>query len=205
MRYSLREFIVLPPLPSLPTTGTPQSSRWAIVIAVALAMSQASGVLNLAKNPIIGPDYIEASSYVASHRLPGEPIVVAVPAAAYLKVESTADMLFLPGTVEGRRAQRYARILDSGQIVDYWLGVPAITSTAALCELLDESPNLWLIVDETRLHADWALAGPMADVIQARSSIVFSGRGGVSVRRPLPPSLSTTESLTLCGIEPSAT
>jgi hypothetical protein len=47
-------------------------------------------------------------------------------------------------------------------VVDYWLGIDAIASTADLCAALAAHPDAWLVVDDDRVGAPWAFSEPMA-------------------------------------------
>ena len=183
--------------------GQTQALFWASFLTIVILLFQLAGVLELAQDPISGPDYLAAASFVAARHQSGDPVIVAVPPPVYLVFESTADLVFLPSPIEAKRAQRYTRVLADGQFVDFWLGSPSIVSTEGLCELLNQSPNLWLVVDDTRLNADWAYLGPMADVIRGRTTEVFRGNGGVAVRRPVPDMQASADSLVACGRLPT--
>lgn len=152
--------------------------------AVVLLLAQLGGLVELVRNPTTGPDYFAAAAFVAVRHRAGEPVIVAIPPPAYLALGSAADLVFLPSPLEAERAQRYTRRLPSGVYVDYWLGVPSIVTAAALCRALAGSPRPWLLVDEMRLGDAGIYAGPMADLIRARTVVVFVGQGGVTVRRP---------------------
>jgi hypothetical protein len=114
----------------------------------------------------------------------GQPVLIALPPPGYLALDERDDLVFLASSLEAQRAQRYTRRTANGDYVDFWLGVPAIVSTEQLCSVINASPDLWLIVDESRLESDWAFAGLMADAIRASTHEVYSGVGGVTVRRP---------------------
>jgi hypothetical protein len=73
--------------------------------------------------------------------------------------------MFLAGPEGADRTVRYARSLPDGRKIDYWTGVPAITSTHALCQLLQNNSKAWLVVDDERLSGGWAYRGAMQDVI----------------------------------------
>jgi hypothetical protein len=94
----------------------------------------------------------------------------------------------LPSPIDRARAQRYTRILDDGRYVDYWTGSDSVVDVAGLCNMLLTTPDMWLVLDDARLKADWAYEGPMAEVIRGMTYIQFSGDAGAQVRRvkPLP-------------------
>jgi hypothetical protein len=96
-------------------------------------------------------------------------------------------MLFLPGPWETRRTERYTRQIGDGEFLDYWAGVPAIVTTDDLCQtLLNDGDDLWLIIDNQRLGADWAYAGDMATVIRGLTYEQYSAPRGAVVRRVAP-------------------
>jgi hypothetical protein len=148
-------------------------------------LEQVSGLVDVIHHPVLGADYQAAANFVAAQYVPGEPVLIALPPPGYLALGEPDDLVFLASSLEAQRAQRYTRRTVDGRYVDFWLGVPAIVSTEQLCSAIAASPDLWLIVDETRLDRDWAFAGPMADAIRTSTSEVYSGAGGVSVRRPI--------------------
>jgi hypothetical protein len=136
------------------------------------------------------------------HHAPGEPIISAIPPPVFIVSQNRKDLIFLPGPLEGTRAQRYTRLVGDGMYVDYWLGVPSIVSLGALCDAISENPDLWLIVDAVRLNDAFAYKGPMADVIRGTTAVVQAGGGGVEVRRPMPREQWDSTSKAYC--EPTA-
>ena len=158
----------------------------ACLVASIILLFQLGGLLTFISRPPSGPDYVAATEFVERSHTPGEPIVSAIPPPVYLARQTMDDLVFLPGPLEGVRAQRYTRMTAQGEYFDFWLGVPSIVSVEALCDTLGNNPDLWLIVDESRLSDSIAYQGPMADVIRGTTMIVFAGDGGVEVRRPVP-------------------
>lgn len=136
------------------------------------------------RHPVVHPDHPTAMAYVAAHRAPGEPVIAALPAIAYLTLGSADDLLFLAGPEERPRAQRYTRRTGDGRLIDYWVGATSIVSPGQLCRTLREHPDAWLVVDRHRLGAGWAYAGPMADAIDAATVRAFEAPGGALVLRP---------------------
>lgn len=142
-------------------------------------------------HPTVHPDYRAATSFVATARQADDPVVAALPAGVFLELGDDAPVLFLAGPADRPRAERLTRTTTSGDVTDYWVGVPAITSAAELSTFLAAHPDAWIIVDQERLAADWAYAGPIADVIAAGTVQVHTERGGVMVLRPRPLSVAT--------------
>ena len=179
----------IPSHPRLPmATRAHRPARALVLVTVALIglvlVEQIGGLVDVTRRPVLGADYQSAAAYVAARHAPGQPVVIALPPPGYLALGERDDLVFLASSLEDLRAQRYTRLTVDGRYVDFWLGVPAIVSAEELCAALDTSPDLWLIVDETRLNSDWAFAGSMANAIFGSTHEVFSGTGGVSVRRP---------------------
>jgi hypothetical protein len=166
----------------------------AVVVVGLVLVEQVGGLGAVIKHPVLGADYQSAANYVAAQHLPGEPVLIALPAPGYLALGERDDLVFLASSLEAQRAQRYTRRTADGHYVDFWLGVPAIVSTEQLCSAISASLDLWLIVDESRLDRDWAFAGPMADAIRGSTYEVYGGTGGVTVRRPNSEVLSSSDS-----------
>lgn len=133
------------------------------------------------------PDFFPAMLYLAERHEPGQPVFVSLPPVAYFALDDQAvanDLYFLAGPEDRTRTTRYLKRQRDGTITDYWLGVPAVTSTAQLCEMLVEhAGNAWFVVDDERLNAGWAYAGPMADTIRGSSMVYARGLNGINVFR----------------------
>lgn len=159
----------------------------AIAIATIFAGYDVAGIADLHNNPITGVDYLPVVEFVAERKLPGEKVLVALPPPAYLALGSTDDLIFLSSPIQRKRAQRYTRLTADGGYVDYWTGVDSVVDTASLCNTLLNEKGLWLIVDESRLNADWAFLGTMAAVIRGLTYVRHEVEGGAMVRRLSPP------------------
>lgn len=176
-----------------PRVIKPPARRWilgsisALLIAAVLGYEM-QGLNKLRAEPIIGADYVQISEYVAARHKPGEAILTALPAPVFLAMGSRDDIIFLPSPLDRERAQRYTRILDDGRYVDYWTGSDSVVNVAGLCNTLLTTPDVWIVLDDARLKADWAYQGPMAEVIYGMTYVQFSGDAGAQVRRvtPLP-------------------
>ncbi len=154
-----------------------------------------SGLAWRFEHPVVHPDHTAAFAYVVEHRAPGEPVIAALPAVAYLALGNSDDLFFLAGPEDGPRAQRYTRRTASGLLVDYWVGVDAIVSPTELRRTLAAHPGAWVVVDEERLEASWAYAGAMTDAIRATTVTAYEAPGAALVLRADPvnrePVLST--------------
>jgi hypothetical protein len=157
-----------------------------ILLVSAVLLYELQGLNKLRTDPLIGADYVQISEYVAARHKPGEAIVTALPAPVFLALGSSDDIIFLPSPLDRERAQRYTRILDDGRYVDYWTGSDSVVDVAGLCNTLLTSPDIWLVLDEARLKADWAFEGPMAEVIRGMTYLQYSGNAGAQVRRLSP-------------------
>jgi hypothetical protein len=158
----------------------------AVMVVSAVLWYEIEGINELRAKPVIGADYVAISEYVAARHKPGEAILTALPAPVYLAVGSKDDIIFLPSPIDRERAQRYTRILADGRYVDYWTGADSVVDVAGLCNTLLTTPDIWIVLDDARLKADWAYAGPMAQVIYGMTYIQYSADGGAQVRRVSP-------------------
>jgi hypothetical protein len=145
-----------------------------------------NGLYRLRENPVTGTDYLPAAEFIAARHEPGQKILTALPPPAYLALDSTEDLIFLSSSQDRKRAQRYTRLTADGTYVDYWTGVDSVVDVRTLCSTLLNTPDLWLLVDRSRLRADWAFAGPMATVIEGLTYIRYEAEGGAMVRRLAP-------------------
>jgi hypothetical protein len=135
---------------------------------------------------VTGVDYLPVAEFVAARKQQGEKVLVALPPPAYLALGTTEDLIFLSSPLTRKRAQRYTRLTEDGRYVDYWAGVDSIVDTAGLCRTLQTEADLWLIIDQSRLRADWAFAGSMATVIEGMTYVRYSTESGAEVRRLAP-------------------
>jgi hypothetical protein len=185
--------------------GVPSRSGRTLAILVALIVGSifagydVAGIKDMHDNPITGVDYVPVVDFVAERRLPGEKVLVALPPPAVLAFGSTDDLIFLSSPITRKRAQRYTRLTEDGGYVDYWAGVDSVVDTASLCQTLLNEPGLWLIVDESRLNADWAFSGSMATVIRGLTYVRYEADGGAMVRRLAPAPSRTARAEELCA------
>jgi hypothetical protein len=162
------------------------SSAVTVALVVLVLVHALTGLHELERNRIVDPNYVAALRYVAAGREAGQLVVVALPPPAYLVLEDRAELRFLAGPAGQPRADRYTRTADGVRVQDYWIGVEAITSVPALCDLLTQHPGAWIVVDRLRLRSGWAYAGPMAVVLGGATAEVFQEPGGALVLRPVP-------------------
>jgi hypothetical protein len=131
--------------------------------------------------------------YVSEQRQPEDWVVTTLPPpmSAYV-LQTAAKMVFLPGGELSNRTLRYTRIRADGRPVDYWLGVPALPTTGALCGFLTERPGTWLIVSDVHWNS-WGFSGgaksrnkrraaEMRALIMGIGSQVFEHRQGLVFR-----------------------
>ncbi len=154
------------------------------IVALVIA-SLVGGLAWRLAHPVVHPDHLAAMRYVAARHAPGEPVIVALPTAAYLALGDADDLRFLAGPEDRPRAQRLTRLTDDGP-VDYWIGVDSIVSARQLRALLMAHPRAWVVVDEERLAAPWAYAGAMAGVLREMTDPIYAAPGGALVLRGAP-------------------
>ncbi|MFL5758849.1 MAG: glycosyltransferase family 39 protein [Thermomicrobiales bacterium] len=174
--------------------------RWSgYFLLVLMVIHLGSGIHFLSQNTILDPDYVSASEYVTLRHKSGEKIIVGLSPAPYLALGSADDLIFMPGPLLSLRTQRYTRINEKGERIDYWAGAPTIVSTSELCHQLLDHPDTWIIIDQQRLSAVWAYRGEMSGVIRGLTYEAYHGPGDVLVMRvkPLPSRSTTAERLCL--------
>jgi len=183
--------------------GTAWRDAWApriaALAAVAIIMANLiQGLVARFDNPITDPDYAAAMDFIVEWRGADDPVVVPLPAPAYLALGDRTHLRFLAGPAESVRTWSYALPADDGRLVDYWVGADAITSTRQLCELLTSRSDTWLVVDQYRLLT--AFAGPMATVILGLTAPVYEDPSGVRVLRPTNRQSRTADARLMCGL-----
>jgi hypothetical protein len=137
-------------------------------------------------NPVVHPDHNAAMEYVVAHHQPGEPIISALPAISYLAVDPSDrdDIYFLAGEQNQSRARRYTRYTGDGQLIDYWVGAPALVNPEGIRQFLRDNPDAWIVVDRDRLGEDWAYAGVVEKILLDETVPVATTNGGGLVLRP---------------------
>lgn len=185
-----------------PSSRQSWHGRAGMVLSMGLALifviHAISGLASLWRAPVIGPDYPAAFAFVRAHHTSNAPIVVSLPAVAALELGPDAPLIFLAGSEEGVRAQRYTWQTPDGRTVDFWLGRDAIVSTQEFCALLAAHPDAWLVVDEQRIGAGWAYGGSMRRLILGLTYGTYRAPGGAVVRRVAPPEQQIPEVRKMC-------
>ncbi|MDQ2682681.1 MAG: hypothetical protein M3Y37_04065 [Chloroflexota bacterium] len=171
----------------------------ALVIGFAFLAYDVAGLADLNREPITGVDYVPVVEFLAERKQPGEKVLVALPPPAFMALDSTEDLIFLSSPIDRKRAQRYTRLTEDGNYVDYWTGVDSVVDTAGLCQTLLTEPGIWLVVDESRLNADWAFRGSMATVIRGMTYVRYEVDGGAQLRRLAPVASRTARAEELCA------
>ncbi|MGI8475560.1 MAG: glycosyltransferase family 39 protein [Thermomicrobiales bacterium] len=177
-----------------PATPPPASELWqgravrsaGVGLVLLMTAHQLSGVSYLSQNPEVGPDYVASSLYVAERRKPGELVLTVLPPPTYLALGSAKEVMFLAGPSERDRAGRYTRVDKHGKLVDFWAGAPSIVTSAQLCDVLEKNPTAWILVDNYRLNAYWALGGDMATILRGMTYIREIGTQQTLVMRVAP-------------------
>lgn len=155
-------------------------------------------------DPEVDPSYQAGLAWLVPRHKPGEPVISAMTSVTWLSALPLSDTYFLAGSADSPRATRYARRKPDGSMVDYWSGVPAITSTPELCAFLEAHPGTWIEVDKDRMNGDWALGRRMANTITGSSMLVHSGVGEARVYRSNPRAHWTALANEACSTTPSA-
>lgn len=172
-------------------------------LSVATVLTLALGVTWRLGNPVVHPDHHAAMDYVVRHHVPGEPVIVALPAIGYLALdeEDRDDLYFLAGEQDQSRARRYTRYTGEGQLVDYWVGVPALANSTRLQTFLRQNPDAWIVVDRERLEEDWAYAGTVEAILRESTTPVATTAGGGLVLQPAQISEADNERLWMLALD----
>ncbi|MGI8476174.1 MAG: hypothetical protein ACR2OO_07390 [Thermomicrobiales bacterium] len=182
----------------VPRGMAPAARGAAAAFALAVALHLGDGARSLLIKSIGDADYPAAARFVALHRKTGEPVLSAMTPALHLALDGDGDLRFLPGPAGRERAKRYTRRVGGGY-VDYWLGVPAIVTTAGLCTFIEENPDAWIVVDRLRLGAPWGMKGQMETVIRGMTVEVYRAGGATSVLRIPAKRFWTEQAVAVCG------
>ncbi len=155
-------------------------------MAIAMAAALLFGTTWRIENPVVHPDHNAAMEYVAEHHEPGQPIISALPAISYLALdeEDRDDLYFLAGEQNQSRARRYTRYTGDGQLIDYWVGAPAMVNPDNIRQFLRDNPDAWIVVDEDRLTEDWAYQGVVQEILLSETVPVATTSGGGLIMRP---------------------
>lgn len=158
-------------------------TQWRLAVVVLMLVGSCLSVR--LDHRVVHPDYHAAMAYVTANHAPGEPIVVSLPAIGYLAVPlaDRDDLVYLAGGEGQPRAQRYTRVTPEGDLIDYWVGAEAITTTADLRDYLERHPDAWIVVDEERLGADWAYRGEIERTLAEMTVVEHRTAGGGLVLR----------------------
>jgi hypothetical protein len=150
------------------------------------------------------PDYFAATAYAATIKQSGQAVITPFTTAAYMELDAADqnDIVLLAGIEGSSRVGSETRKSDSGVIVDYWSGRPAITTKAVLCGfLLNTTPLPIILIDSRRLDADWGFKGDVATAIRGGTTVLTSGKNGLEIRQPIPVDQWTPEAKTACGYQ----
>lgn len=170
-------------------TGVSLSVGACAVALVAIALSIGGALAWRLDHPVTQPNYNAAMAYVASRHQPGDAVVVTLPPVAWLSVdqETRDDLYFLAGSEGWTRADRYTRVTEDGDRLDYWVGIDSIVSTGSLKSLVEDERDVWVVADSARLRDDWTDESEIRDMIREELYPVHIVEGGAIVYRTKPP------------------
>jgi hypothetical protein len=181
--------------------GGPHRVGWRVFTGVA-ALAAVSHIVDGAYARLvvtnIDRSYPRALKWLEGQHVAGEPVLSSMTSVTYFSSIPQSDFLFLAGPQGADRTVRYSRVLPDGRTIDYWSGVPAITSTHELCALLQTNPKAWLVVDDERLSGGWAYRGAMQDVILGGTVVMHEEPETPSVYRVRPAGEWTPKATEAC-------
>lgn len=146
----------------------------------------------------IDRSYPHALKWLEGQHVAGEPVLSSMTSVTWFSSIPQSDFLFLAGPQGADRTIRYTRSLSDGRKIDYWSGVPAITSTHELCNLLQTNSKAWLVVDDERLSGGWAYRGAMQDVIVGGTVVMYEEPETPSVYKVRPAAEWTPKATEAC-------
>ncbi len=172
----------------------------AIALVALMLINQTSAALGLWRGNTLDPDYVAVSQYVEARREPGQVVMSAMTPAPYLAFgESDDGLIFLSGNAYSTRTQRYTRVADDGQAVDYWIGVPSVFMMNDLCHAILDNPGAWIIIDEMRLNSAGFFGGDTARVIRGLTYQAYWHPSGAMVLRPAPAPSRQADAERICA------
>lgn len=161
--------------------------KLAPALAIALCAVLLAGTALRFHDRYPSPNFLPAMELVKEQHQPGEAIIVSWPPIAWDTLDSARDdLVFLAGSEQSDRRDRYTRLQPDGRRHDFWAGIPAIVSTHELCTLLRDQPGAWLVLAPRRLNAKWAYSGAMASLVRLTATR-SEAMGQVKVWRPVAP------------------
>jgi hypothetical protein len=134
-----------------------------------------TGLAHLIDHPYVDADFIAPMIYINQHRQPGQAVISAVDQIVYVTMGTTDDVYFLAGQTGAARSIRYSYLQPDGSVLDFWLGVPALSGSPDLCRVIYQNPGGWILIDQSRLDAGWGFRGNMATIIKGATDIKFTG------------------------------
>ena len=165
--------------------------RWPVrpTVAAAVAVALLFGIQSVvgtwqvaARTDSQAGDLRPALTFVKERRDDGDLVIVTAAPVSYLLLDDRDALRFLPGDESSQRSQRYAQQSESESQVDYWIGMPAITSVEELCQVLADHPRSWLVAHQRWLERPRIANGPMMDLLRGSSTEEFSEAGGTVFR-----------------------
>ena len=157
-----------------------------LLLVVIVSLNQVSAGFGLQRTRMLDPDYVSGAEYVAARMEPGDPVFSAMTPAPYLVFDSADDLNFISGSPYSSRTERYVRVNEDGESVDYWIGVPSYYLMNDFCTMVTENPTAWIIIDATRLFSPSFMGGQWAEVIAGMTYQKFTDETGIMVLRPVP-------------------
>lgn len=152
-------------------------------------------------------DYEDSISCLTGNVGAGDRVILALPQLLVFANDGgrlVEHSHFLAGPEDRERTSRYVKTQSNGDVTDFWLGIPAIKSTAAICRQLEvDGGNVWLVVDRFRLNDDSFFGGDMASRIHGATDMAFSGPNFGRVWQVLPRGEWTAEAVALCPVAPA--
>jgi hypothetical protein len=134
-----------------------------------------TGLAYLVDHPYVDADFIAPMIYIKQHQQPGQAVISAIDQVVYVTLGTTDNVYFLAGQTGAARSTRYSYIRPDGSVLDFWLGVPALSGSPDLCRVIYQNPGGWILVDQSRLNASWGFRGNMATIIVGATDVKFYG------------------------------
>jgi len=102
--------------------------------------------------------------------------VLPTSAAFWLSDDQLERSYFLAGSADGERVQRYTKVTDDGDVVDYWLGLPVVSGVQQLCTMAYQNQrNMWIVIDDQRLNNEKTFDIPMIRVLKGATKELHHG------------------------------
>ena len=188
-------------------TAFPRYGLAALIVGVPILYLVQASDYRFAVEPGGSTTYEESIEWLSENVGDGDRVIMALPQLLVFADDDgrlVERSMYLAGPEDRDRTSRYVKTQSDGAVTDFWLGIPTIASTGALCGALElDGGAVWLVVDRFRLNDDSFFGGEMADLIRGSSEEAFTEPNFGRVWEVRPRSGWSAEAIALCPAAPT--